>query len=173
MDMKRITSGLLAGALITTGALALAAPAGATVEPSTCTTTEHWPATAEGRPAAHPETDGVYVWHTSKGWRLRVNDPGTDRAIFTGSVKVDGQIFGVGRHLENGAEGVVHRGTHAEYFRFVNYGGGDGMNFGTRCSTTLTVNVKRNGVTVAADHVYIGAAGSHPTAVPFSIAKTA
>ena len=173
MKTKQLVSSVAAATLVTVGAFALAPAAGASVDPSTCTTTEHWPATAEGRPAAHPETDGVSVWHTSTGWRLRVNDPGTDRAVFTGSVKVDGQIFGVGRHLENGGEGVVNRTAHAVYFRFVNYGGVDGMNFGTRCSTTLTVNVKRNGVTVAADHVYIGATGSHPTAVPFSIAKTA
>ena len=39
------------------------APAGATeTETTICSTTEHWPASAEGRPAAHPETDADYLW---------------------------------------------------------------------------------------------------------------
>ena len=172
MKTTRITSGLAAAALLATGSVALAAPAGATeTETTTCSTTEHWPASAEGRPAAHPETDAVYVWHTSRGWRVRVNDPGTDRAVFTGSVNVDGQVFAVGRHLESGGEGVLNTDAHAVYFRFVNFGGVDGLNFRTRCSTTFALKVKRNGVTVPAEHVYVGASGQHPSSVPLTIQK--
>ncbi len=68
MKTTRITSGLAAAALLATGSIALAAPAGATdAETNTCSADEHWPASAEGRPAAHPETDAVYVWHTAAG----------------------------------------------------------------------------------------------------------
>ena len=174
MKTTRITSGLAAAAWLATGSIALAAPAGATdAETNTCSTTEHWPASAEGRPAAHPETDAVYVWHTSRGWRVRVNDPGTDRAVFTGSVKVDGQVFAVGRHLESGREGVLNTDAHAVYFRFVNFGGVDGLNFRTRCSTTFALKVKRDGVTVPAEHVYAGASGQHPSSVPLTIDRAA
>ena len=174
MKTTRITSGLAAAALLATGSFALAAPAGATdTETGPCATTERWPASAAGRPAAHPETDAVYVWHTSRGWRVRVNDPGTDRAVFTGSVKVDGQVFAVGRHLETGGEGVLNTDAHAAYFRFVNFGGVDGLNFRTRCSTTFTLKVQRNGVTVPAEHVYVGAAGQHPSSVPLTIDRAA
>ena len=172
MKTTRITSGLAAAALLATGSFALTGPAGASdADAGACTTTEHWPASASGRPAAHPETDAVYVWHTSRGWRVRVNDPGADRAVFTGSVKVDGQVFGVGRHLESGAEGVVNTGAHGADFRFVNFGGVDGLNFKTRCSTTFVLTVKRNGVNVPADHVYVGASGQHPSSVPLTIDK--
>lgn len=172
MKTTRITSGLAAAALLATGSFALAAPAGASdADAGACTTGEHWPASAAGRPAAHPETDAVYVWHTSRGWRVRVNDPGADRAVFTGSVKVDGQVFGVGRHLESGGEGVLNTDAHGTYFRFVNFGGVDGLNFRTRCSTTLALKVKRNGVAVPADHVYVGASGQHPSSVPLTIDK--
>ena len=174
MDTKRITGSVLAATLATVGAFALAPGAGATTDAPTCPSTESWPTSADGRPAAHPDAEGVYLWHTATGWRLRVNDPGVDRAVFTGSVKVDGQIVAIGRRLESGAEGVVTRtGAGAAYFRFVNYGGIDGLNFATRCSTNLRVNVKRNGVTVPAAHVYIGASGTNPDAVPFTISKTA
>jgi hypothetical protein len=173
METKHLIRSVTAAALVTTGAFALAPAAGATVDPSTCTTTERWPAETNGRPAAHLESAGVYVWHTATGWRLRVNDPGVDRAVFTGSIKVDGRILSVGRHLENRAEGVVNVGPQKAVFRFVNYGGVDGLNFVTKCSTTLTINVKRNGVTVGAADVHIGASGANPTAAPFTINRTA
>ena len=173
MTTNRITASVAAAALVTVGAFALAPSAGAATSARACTTGERWPASAEGRPAAHTDSAGVYLWHTSTGWRLRVNDPHVDRAVFTGSVRVDGAIVGVGRHLERGAEGVLNRGKGVVDFRFVNHGGVDGMNFVTRCSTTLTVNVKRNGVTVDAAHVYVGASGANPTAVPFTITKAA
>ena len=173
MTKNRITASVAAAALVTVGAFALAPSAGAATSARTCATGEHWPASADGRPAAHADAASVYLWHTNTGWRLRVNDPHVDRAVFTGSVKVDGAIVGVGRHLERGAEGILNRGKGAVDFRFVNHGGVDGLNFVTRCSTTLTVNVKRNGVTVDAAHVYVGASGANPASVPFTISKAA
>lgn len=179
MNMKRISSGLAAATLLAAGSLALAPTAGTagateTTAPTTCAApTEHWPASAEGRPTAHPESVGVYLWHTATGWRVRVNDPGADRAVFTGSVRVDGEVFAVGRHLENGAEGVVKVGPKTAAFRFVNYGGVDGINFGTKCSTSIRVAVRKNGVAVSAEHVYIGSAGNHPASVPVTITRTA
>ena len=176
MKVKTLSSGLAAAAMVATGTLALAAPAGATVDPATCTTREHWPASAEGRPAVHADAAGVYVWHTTRGWRVRVNDPAAtagDPTVFTGSIAVDGAMLSVGRHLEDGAEGIAKVSRQRIVFRFVNHGGVDGLNFATKCSTTLRVNVRADGVAVSADHVYIGAAGNHPDAVPFSITKTA
>ena len=173
MAMNRITAGVAAAALVTVGAFALAPSAGAATSARTCATGERWPASAEGRPAAHTDADAVYVWHTRAGWRVRVNDPHVDRAVFTGSVRVDGAIVGVGRHLERGAEGVLRRAKGVVDFRFVNHGGVDGLNFVTKCSTTVTVNVKRNGVTVDPTHVYVGESGANPAAVPFTISRAA
>lgn len=94
-------------------------------------------------------------------------------AVFTGSVRVDGAIVAVGRHLERGGEGVIRRGKGVVDFRFVNHGGVDGLNFVTKCSTTVTVNVKRNSVTVDPAHVYVGASGANPAALRFTISKAA
>jgi len=167
---------MAAGAMLATGTLAIAAPVagaeGSTPLPA-CSATESWPANANGRPTPQPTAEGVYLWHTDTGWKLRVNEPGLDRAVFTGTIKVDGQLVSWGRHLENAGEGVVARtGAGVAGFRFVNYGGVDGLNFVTRCSSSLTVRVKLNGTPVSADHIYIGADGHHPDAVPTVITKT-
>lgn len=173
MNRKRIISTLAAGTMLASGTLALAAPVAGATTATTCSTTG-WPSDASGRPAAHPDAEGVYLWHTSTGWRLRVNEPGADRAVFSGTISVDGQIVSWGRRLENGAEGVVNRaGAGVASFRFVNYGGVDGLDFVTRCSGTLTVRVKMDGVPVSADHVYIGADGHHPASLPTVITRGA
>lgn len=77
----------------------------------------------------------MYLWHSSTGWHLRVNEPG------------------------------------AVAFCFVNHGGMDGLDFVTRCSNTITVNVKMNGATVRAEDVFIGHDGYHPASVPFTISR--
>ncbi|MGZ4676357.1 MAG: hypothetical protein ACXVJ7_01155 [Acidimicrobiia bacterium] len=170
---KQIVAALATGAVLTSGAVAAAPSAGAAT-PGACAVTESWPAATNGRPAAHPATAGVYLWHTDRGWRLRVNEPGADRAVFSGSITVDGQLVSWGRHLENRGEGTVTRtGTGVAGFRFVNYGGVDGLNFVTRCSSTLTVRVKLDGVTVPADHIFVGADGHHPDAVPTVVRRAA
>lgn len=168
----RLIGTLAAGAVLATGGLAAVAPgAGATGAASACTT-ESWPADVHGRPAAHPEATGVYLWHNENGWKLRVNEPGADRAVFTGSIKVDGQLVSWGRHLENRAEGVVTRTDAGRAaFRFVNYGGVDGLNFVTRCASTLSVRVKLDGVPVPAEQIFIGTDGHHPASLPTTVTR--
>jgi len=160
-----------AGALLTTATLALVPVTDGAAGASTCPTGP-WPSSVEGRPAAHTDAEGVYLWHSSRGWHLRVNEPGADRAVFTGSVRVDGRIVSIGRHLENAGEGIVYPSTAGVVgFRFVNYGGVDGLDFVTRCASTVEVRVKVGGATVDADHVFIGADGHHPDAVPTSVGR--
>lgn len=172
MKTKQLLAGIAAGSMLAGSTLALAAPAGAATAPA-CPN-EAWPASADGRPAAHTDAEGVYLWHTATGWRLRVNEPGADRAVFTGSIKVDGRLVSWGRHLERGGEGVVTRsGAGVAGFRFVNRGGVDGLDFVTRCSSTLTVRVRMNGAVVDADHVFVGADGHHPSSLPTTITKAA
>lgn len=174
MKTTRLIGTLAAGAALATGSLAVAAPgAGADVTASACST-ESWPADVNGRPAAAPESTGVYLWHNDNGWKLRVNEPGADRAVFTGSIKVDGQLVSWGRHLENGAEGVVTRTAAGRAaFRFVNHGGVDGLNFVTRCSNTISVRVKLDGVPVPAEQIHIGADGHSPASLPTTITRAA
>ncbi len=172
----RIIGTLAAGAVLATGTLAVAAPgAGAAPEASaSACTTESWPANVNGRPAVHPGATGVYLWHGTNGWKLRVNEPGADRAVFTGTIRVDGQLVSWGRHLENRGEGTVTRvAAGRAAFRFVNYGGVDGLDFVTRCSSTVRIRVKVDGVAVPASQIFIGADGHHPSSLPTTITRGA
>ena len=169
MQCKRLLTSVAAVVTLTAGTLGIAMPA-ASADTAPCVT-ERWSAAVQGRPAAHPDQTGVYLWHSSTGWHLRVNEPGADRAVFTGTVRVDGRIDSIGRHLENRGEGTINLSPNAVAFRFVNYGGMDGLEFVTHCSNTITVNVKINGATVPAEDVFIGHDGYHPASVPFTIGR--
>jgi hypothetical protein len=168
MLTKHIVGGIAATTLLAGATLGMTpAVAGA----AACSTGP-WPAADEGRPAAHPDASGVYLWHSNDGWHLRVNDPGPDRAVFTGTVRVDGQVLSTGRHLEQRGEGVLTRPRAGIVgYRFTNYGGVDGLDLVTRCSSHLTVRARVDGQAVDAAHVWIGADGHHPDAVPTRIAK--
>jgi len=173
MKTKQLIGSLAATAVVASGSLALAGPVAGAAETQSCST-ESWPAAANGRPAVHLDAQGVYLWHTARGWRLRVNEPGADRAVFTGSVRVDGRVVAIGRHLENHGEGVVTRtGAGAVGFRFVNYGGVDGLNLATRCSSKLVLRVSMNGHVVPPSRVFVGADGHHPSSLPTTVTRGA
>src|SRR6476659_7390506 len=110
MHPRHRISTIAAGAALATASLVFAPAAAGATDTAACPTGP-WPASTEGRPAAHTDATGVYVWHSTRGWHLRVNDPGVDRAVFKGSVRTDGRIVSVGRHLENAGEGVVYPST--------------------------------------------------------------
>ena len=168
MLTKRLVGGIAATALLT-GATLGAAP---TVAGAATCSTGAWPASDEGRPAAHTDATGVYLWHSSDGWHLRVNDPGPDRAVFTGTIRVDGQVLSVGRHLEQRGEGVLTRPMAGDVgFRFTNHGGVDGLDLVTRCTSHLTLRVRVDGHVVDASHVWIGADSHHPPSVPTRVTK--
>ena len=175
----RTTMGAMAvAALVATGAGAAPAEAaeGATepgAEAALCEAGA-WPANAEGQPASFEAgaAEGVYLWHTDSGWRLRVTHPGTAKAVFRGTVRSASTIHAVARRTES-RDAVVTRGRHRAAFRFANYGRIDGMDFRLGCGPGFAVNVTVNGRTLPADHVFIGADGHHPAQVPFRIERQA
>jgi hypothetical protein len=87
-------------------------------------------------------------------------------------VRVDGQVLSVGRHLEPRGEGVPTRPRAGVVDgRFTNDGGVDGLDLVMRSSSHLTVRARVDGHIVDAAHVWIGADGHRPDAVPTRITK--
>ena len=160
----------LAGATVLVGsgfaAGAAATPAGA----SSCPTGA-WPAYVEGRPpAAKLGLTGVALWHDAQGWHLRESEAGPDRAVFTGTVSTDGGLVSVRRHLEGG-DVTLTPGPHSVAYRFTNYGGVDGIDFGIACGSTVRITANLNGHPVGTAHIVIGAANAHPATTPIVVHK--
>jgi hypothetical protein len=132
-----------------------------------------WPADVQGRPAGLQRlgAEGLYVWHTSNGWRVAVTHPDTSKVEFTGSIRTDGQLYGVERRTERNDHVVFSEDADGVHYRFENYGGLDGIAFGTKCSNRLVFDGNVDGQPLTANQIFIGADGHHPGGVPFVITR--
>jgi hypothetical protein len=168
---KRFVAGVAAGTVALAGAVALAVPAGAT-ESAHCPT-GRWPSAVDGRPEqAQAGMTGAALWHNRTGWHLRVSEEGSDRAVFTGNIAVDGRIISVERRTEGG-DIVLAGNPHQQWFRFTNYGAVDGIDFVTRCSSFVKVTLYMNGEKLPTEQIYVGRAGHHPATNAFTIERAA
>jgi hypothetical protein len=142
--------------------------------PSTCLPAGHadaWPAWTNGRPARDP---GVRLWHDTDGWHLRVTHKAIHDRVFSGVIQTRGTLVGVHSvRLEKNDYVKVGSDGHTLRFRFNNYGGTDGIDFGTHCAPFLRFGFTTDGHVLAPAHISIGAAGRHPAHNPFVIRRTA
>jgi hypothetical protein len=140
----------------------------------TCDATvdDQWPDKANGRPAGLDANDlgGVYLWHDQDGWHLRVTHRGDDAKVLTGTIWTGG-TFGKPTpvKLEKDDKVAVGPENHVMTFRFVNYGGIDGIDFTTHCADALHINFKVDGHELALDRVFVGHTSFHPLSMPFVI----
>jgi hypothetical protein len=176
--LKRLVLTTLAGTIVVGGLVAGGSVAGAsataasTTASSTCATSA-WPAYVEGRPpAAKVGMTGVALWHDVHGWHLRASEAGPDRVVFTGTVSTDGLLVSLRRHLEGG-DITLRPGPHSVAYRFTNYGGVDGIDFGALCGSTIRVTAYLDGHAVPVSHIVVGAGDTHPASQPIVIHRVA
>ena len=150
-----------------------AAPAGAS---SSCD--DHWPGYVQGRPDHFDAgDDAISMWHNpTGGWGLRVTHPvlpgRANRVVFTGAIRSAGKIVDVKRVADEKDDVVkVGEDGHTLYFRFVNYGAIDGVDFATTCTPGLQVNLKVDGGAVQPRFVHLGDKKVNPKSVPFTIRR--
>jgi hypothetical protein len=116
---------------------------------------------------------GLYLWHGKTGYALRVTHPGHQKVVFTGTVTVSSKLTSVHRvKLEKQDTVKVGLQRHTLAFRFVDYGYLDGVNFAASCSATVVVSLHIDKVAATPAQVFLGAAKTHPTSVPFTIERT-
>jgi hypothetical protein len=151
-----------------------AAPSAPASRSGPCDTTvdDQWPDRANGRPAGLDANDlgGVYLWHDQDGWHLRVTHRGDDAKVLTGTIWTGG-TFGQPTpvKLEKDDKLAVGPQDHVMTFRFVNYGGIDGIDFTTHCADALHINLKVDGHELPLDRVFVGHTSFHPPSMPFVI----
>jgi hypothetical protein len=134
-----------------------------------------WPNTVAGRPAQFVAgDDAAYLWHDANGgWALRVTHAGPgDKVVFSGTLYTSGQFVDV-RPLSDKSTDivVVGIGNHAIYFRFVDYGWVDGLDFATRCSQGFTTRIDINGVPAPTVGIRLGRKALPPSGNPFRISR--
>ena len=136
---------------------------------------DQWPGVINGRPDGFDPGDlgGVYLWHDTNGFHLRVTHHGDDKAVFSGEIGTPrGTLTDVtGVQLEKNDRFTVGPQGHHLNFRFNNYGHDDGLDFRTKCAPTITFAFKRAANTLPAERVFLGDQKAHPASDPFSIAR--
>jgi hypothetical protein len=143
-----------------------------------CDADSHWPSYVQGQPDGFDaRDDGVYLWHNpSGGWGLRVSHPllpgRANRVVFTGTITSHGKIGNVTR-VKDEKDDIVKVGPkgHALRFRFVDYGGVDGVDFTTTCTAGLQVSLKADRTTIQPQYVHLGDKKVSPGSDPFRIRR--
>jgi hypothetical protein len=112
------------------------------------------------------------MWHDDTGWHVRVTHKTDALRTFTGELVTAGRFVGVSSvRLERDDWRHVSPDHHMITFRFVNYGGIDGLNFRTRCAPSIAFTFGTDGNVLPADKVIIGHGASNPASDPFSISR--
>lgn len=136
---------------------------------------DEWPDWVNGQPAGFDAGDngGVYLWHDTSGWHLRVTHKTDDRVYVSGTILTRGVFSDLeGVQLERNDHFEVSPGHDAVSFQFNNYGHIDGLDFRTHCAPALQFNFQADGHQLPASRVVIGHEDRHPDTDPFTIWRT-
>jgi hypothetical protein len=134
-----------------------------------------WPAEVQGVPVGFHANDpaAVYLWHDDEGWHLRVTHEGDGRQVYSGTLVTSGTFSDVDAvKLERDDSFNVGFAGHVLTFRFVNYGGIDGLDFRTHCAEGIHFDFRGDGQSLPTSMIYAGHDGDHPAADPFTVWRT-
>ena len=157
-------------------AVAAIAPAGAyagDTATGATTTCGALPAWTHGRPAdVHVRaTAGDYLWHDSNGWHLRVTHHTRTRMVFAGRIVASSPITFTRVRDERRDKTALSADGKTLTFRFVNFGGIDGVDFSDACATTAQFAFAIDGHRTPLSRVFIGAHSTRPQSNPFTITR--
>jgi hypothetical protein len=169
-------------ATMVVGGLAAASPAGAAtpaVPTQASCSTGRLPSSVLGDPKVRPgQAAGVYVAHGTgaaserTGYGLAVTHPGSKPAVFTGTVTASAPITAV--KVRDERHDVIRLSADHKTltYRFVNYGGIDGVIFRADCAKTVTFAMALDAHKLPTSRVFLGAQRVHPGSVPFTITRS-
>ena len=165
---------LVSAVVVSAGSVAPAAYAeGAAPEPAAGSDCAPLPAWVQGEPA-HLHAGGAtgdYLWHDGTGWHLRVTHPSKRQKVFTGVIKASNPITFAKVKDERRDKVTLSSDKTRLVFRFVNYGGIDGVDFTDACATKTSFAFAIAGHKATRNQVYIGGHSARPPAVPFTISR--
>lgn len=135
-----------------------------------------WSSTAQGRPAtlAPGSARGLYLWHDSDGWHVRVTHPGNNKVRFTGLIDSVGTGPFDFATVATESNDIVALNPFAGKikFRMENRGRIDGFDFKVGCVKRFSVSAQIDGAPIANSQVFLGAGSANPTSVPFVMERS-
>jgi hypothetical protein len=131
-----------------------------------------WELKVQGRPHSFSGRDrgGVYLWHNTTGFHLRVTHRTNERVVYSGVITSSAAMRMDPVRLEKGDYVRISASHRVIAFAFGNHGHIDGINFHTDCAQRLTVSHLRAGLhRLPTDRVYLGVTKAHPAHIPFVV----
>jgi hypothetical protein len=152
---------------------AVAAPVAAYADTPALAPCAPLPSYVDGRPAhLHVRAStGDYLWHDSAGWHLRVTHPTRNRVVFRGVITASSPITFQRVRDEKRDRVALSSDKRTLTFRFVNYGGIDGVDFTDNCASTTRYAFALDGHRLSRNRIYIGAHSARPPHDPFVISR--
>ena len=112
------------------------------------------------------------MWHDSNGWHLRVTHATRQRMVFSGVITASAPITFRPVRDEKRDHISLSADRRTLVFRFVNYGGIDGVDFTNGCADTTRFALALDRHRLGAAHIYIGAGSVQPPHDPFVISRS-
>lgn len=117
--------------------------------------------------------DGVYVWFEKGVWRIATTHANRRVQRVSGSITFDAPLTSKPSGSEGTFGEVSVPSPNVVNFSFANYGGVDGISVSSPCSTSVSVTATIDDVLVSPSQLFVGAAGTNPTSVPLTMARSA
>jgi hypothetical protein len=130
------------------------------------------PSDLDGEPSItedHRTPFGYYLWHSDRGMHLRTHGT-SEGQTYTAYLRTDGAFVDVETvRLEAGDRVAVVNGGHGLVLQFHTWEGIDGINFRVRDGEAIGFTLKVDGELIRTSHIFLGRAGRHPAANPFTL----
>ena len=118
-------------------------------------------------------SDGVYVWFEKGAWRVATTHANRRVQHVSGSITFDAAVTGKPSGSEGTFGDVSVPSPNVVNFSFSNYGGVDGISVASPCTTSVSVTATVDDVLVSPNQLFVGAAGTNPSSVPLTMARSA
>jgi hypothetical protein len=127
-----------------------------------------------GRPVnlARLGPEGVYVWFEKGVWRVATTHGNRRVQRVNGSITFDSSITAKPSGSEGTFGDVSVPSPNVVNFSFTNYGGVDGISVAAPCATAVSLTASVDDVVASPSQIFVGAAGTNPTAVPLTMARS-
>ncbi len=165
---------ILAVVLTIVASLGVAAPgASAAAKKAKCDASSGWGALAGRSPAfVAGGPTGLYLWQERGVWRVGATSDRGSATTFSATVIFDAAVSGRPVGTE-GKSDIVDVRSQSVKFRFLNFGGLDGVAIESPCASNVTIQGAIDGQPLSPQQVFVGPGATNPAAMPATVSRGA
>ena len=167
---RRLFAVALTAAVAIGASFVAPSPAGA-AKKTKCDATAGW-ASMVGRSPAFVAggATGLYVWQERGTWRVGATTDRGAATTITATITFDAAVSGRPVGTE-GKSDIIDVRTQSVKFRFLNFGGLDGVAIDSPCASSFTIQGNVDGQALTPQQVFLGPTAASPASVPATVTR--